>query len=327
MATPRHHLVPPGVAGFYHCINRCVRRAWLCGVDPVSQKNFDHRRDLIIDRMKELTGSFAVDIYAYAVMSNHVHIVLYIEPDRVKTWSDQEVVVRWKRLYRWRNPKKPVKIPKNVCASTLKEWRRRLGDLSWFMQTLNEPIARLANAEDDCTGRFWEGRFKSRPLLDDGACTAGMVYTDLNPVQAGLAESLEDSDFTSIQERIRLLPFDSSAEKSGVGESPTERIGRLPLLPIATSLTAPVARISLSVNEYIELVSDSMGKALSMACEHRDQIVESLGIKKNSWCLFVTDFLTLFRSAVGNEKMLVEFMDVTGRSRRQDVAARKLVYQ
>jgi putative transposase len=99
-------------------------------------------------------------------------------------------------------------VEQEVCALTdcperIGELRRRLCSLSWFMAQLNESIARAANKEDSVMGRFWESRFKCQVLLDEAAIAACMVYVDLNPIRAGLAASPEESDFTSIQERIR----------------------------------------------------------------------------------------------------------------------------
>jgi hypothetical protein len=90
----------------------------------------------------------------------------------------------------------------SIVNNTLADWRGRLHDLSWFMRCLNESVARIANKEDKCTGRFWEGRFKSQALLDERAVLSCMAYVDLNPVRAGIANTPETSEYTSIQERM-----------------------------------------------------------------------------------------------------------------------------
>jgi REP element-mobilizing transposase RayT len=187
-----------------------VRRAYLCGKDSTTGFDFEHRRQWIVDRIKLLCTIFAVDLCAYAVMSNHYHVVIRINVDGAKQWSDKEVARRWMQIFSG-----PLLIHQHLndadltateqahVKALLDTWRQRLTDLSWFMRCINEPIARMANGEDHCTGRFWEGRFKSQALLDVRAVLACMAYVDLNPIRAAIARTPEQSHYTSIQERIR----------------------------------------------------------------------------------------------------------------------------
>ncbi len=210
MPTPRSRLVSLDETPYYHCISRCVRRAFLCGKDPLTGFDFEHRRQWIVDRIKLLCTIFAVELCAYAVMNNHYHVVVRIDPAKSQAWSDREVAEQWMKLFsgsilvrRYLNKNSLSKIEQIRVTQLIATWRLRLQNLSWFMRCLNEPIARMANHEDQCTGRFWEGRFKSQALLDERALLACMAYVDLNPIRAAIAKTPEQSEFTSIQERIR----------------------------------------------------------------------------------------------------------------------------
>jgi REP element-mobilizing transposase RayT len=187
-----------------HTISRCVRRAWLCGDDPYSGKNFDHRREWVRERAKKLVNHFAVEVLAYAVMSNHSHFVLWVRPSVAAEWSAEEVALRWLGLFGKRvdGPTEQDVQQAVANAERIELWRGRLGDVSWFMRCLNEWLARKANAEDECTGRFWEGRFRCQLLEDEGAVLACMAYVDLNPVRAKMATCLEESRLTSVHDRI-----------------------------------------------------------------------------------------------------------------------------
>ncbi len=188
-----------------------------------------------------LASVFAIDVCAYAVMSNHYHVVVRINAEKAKGWDDLEVIGRWTQLFAGREITHGALIGERLdqaeqtfLEAKITEWRERLFDLSWFMRCLNEFIARRANHEDRCKGRFWEGRFKSQALLDDRAVMACMAYVDLNPIRANMAELPEQSDYTSIQRRIRL---------------PGERS----LLPCSDYSKEP-SSLPFSLVEYIEFV-------------------------------------------------------------------------
>lgn len=241
MTSARSALIPPGLSGAYHCVQRCVRRAFLCGEDRYTGQSFEHRKDWVEQRLQLLAECFAVAIHAYAVMSNHLHVVLQLDPAWQAAWTDVDIAQRWVRLF-------PPRIDSDAARTSKRDLllqqperlallRARLADLSWFMKCLAEPIARAANAEDSCKGRFWEGRFKAQVLCDERALLAAMAYVDLNPIRAGMARSLESSDHTSIQHRVR------RADGNALDR---------PLRPVAGQ--ASRTHLGLSLRAYVGLV-------------------------------------------------------------------------
>ena len=204
MTRPRKQLINREDGGFYHIVSRCVRRAWLSGRDPVTGKDFSHRRDWIEARLLALAKIFTLDVYGYAVMSNHYHIVIHYRPREGELLSNTEVARRWLTLF-------PPRCPDDIDAhidelsgdvQRISELRKRLSDLSWYMQCLNAPIARRSNLEDGCTGRFWDGRYYSKALPDERAVYACMAYTDLNPIRARLTDRIDAPEHTALRRRL-----------------------------------------------------------------------------------------------------------------------------
>ncbi len=336
MTQPRSTIVSLDDTSWYHCVNRCVRRAFLCSEDHFSGKNFEHRRDWIATRIKQLSEIFAIDVAAYAVMSNHYHVVVRIDLERASGWSMDTVLHRWTTLFsgpplvaRYLTGARAEMLEAEIARveELAETYRERLHDLSWFMRTLNEYIARLANAEDGVKGRFWEGRFKSQALLDEKALLAAMAYVDLNPVRAGLAETPEASDYTSIQERVAGVPactehgdhLDSapakkeSASESLDGESlrPDPQVASLPqapLMPFDGTGQTPWA-IPFAFEDYLELV-DWTGRAIrSDECGyivgHQPKILDRLGIDGACFITYADRMLEAFGTAVGAPQALI----------------------
>jgi REP element-mobilizing transposase RayT len=211
MTVARREVVDEGSRGVYHCMARCVRRAFLCGWDAYSGRDFEHRKSWVQQRLETLAGCFGLEVFAYAVMSNHLHVVVRNRPDVAAGWSPEEVAGRWLKVFPKRRTKEglPARPSEAEIAAIVgdpervAELRGRLSSISWFMKSLNEWVARRANREDRCRGRFWEGRFKCQLLADEAAILACMAYVDLNPVRAGMADSLEDCEFTAAFDRIQ----------------------------------------------------------------------------------------------------------------------------
>ena len=207
MPKPRNKQIALSETPFYHLTYRCVRRSFLCGeMDGV---NFAHRREWIVERLKLLAGMFAIDVPAYTIMMNHYHVLVRVNLEKSAAWSASDIFEHWNVLFQT-----PDLIKQYLAGNLFEDndiqaaenmvemYRERLTSISWFMRCLNEHIARLANFEDKCSGRFWEGRFKSQAILDEAALINTMVYIDLNPIRAKIAETPESSAYTSIAERI-----------------------------------------------------------------------------------------------------------------------------
>ena len=318
MPKPRVAQISLQDTPFYHCVSRTVRRAFLCGVDQYSGQTFEHRRKWLEQRLLLLPQAFAIDIAAYAVMSNHLHVVLRIDADTALAWSDIEVINQWHKLFKGTlltqkfakgEPIEPYE--RDALDERVAEYRRRLMDISWFMRTLNEPIARQANKEDDCTGRFWEGRFKSQALLDDAAILACMTYVDLNPVRAKVAVTPKQSQYTSIRRRIaaafqgkqpeRLLPFVGNECKN-----------------MPKGLLFDAKDYLVLVEDTGRIIRDDKRGAIQQSTAN---LLNQLNIPLDNWLKITDEFKRLFTGPVGTLEELTRYCKHLGKKRVSNVSS------
>jgi hypothetical protein len=330
----RADVFDPGEVSVFHCIHRCVRRCFLCGHDAESGRDYEHRKAWLEGRLRFLAGCFGIDVLGFAILSNHFHVILRNRPDVVQMWSDAEVARRWLLLCPVRKtpdgePEEPTDA--EIAALTglpekLAEIRLRLSDISWFMKLAAEPIARRANQEDRVTGHFWEGRFKSVKLCDEAAILACGVYVDLNVIRAGLAQTPEESDFTSAQRRIEALAGQGNeargeqraTSESSPAASPDDWLAPL-ALDEATASPGPApsecpARCSdrgflpMSLEDYLDLL-DWTGR--QFACDkrgaippHLAPILARLKIAEDNWLELAENFGRLFQRVAGRPRSI-----------------------
>jgi REP element-mobilizing transposase RayT len=280
-----------------------VRRAFLCGEDKFSGKSFEHRRQWIEDRLLELSDAFAIDIVAYAVMSNHYHVVLHINREMAQQWSNTEVIEHWHCLFkgsllsqRYVSGETLSQAERDALTEQVNTWRERLMSISWFMRCANEPVAREANHEDKTTGRFWEGRFKSQALLDEKALLACMAYVDLNPIRANMAKTPEQSDHTSIQQRIKKA---INTQQPGRREQQPETL--LPFVGYPRKDMPP--GLPFQLNDYLTLV-DWSGRILredkkGAIPDHLPDILQRLDLDARQFIYLTRNFEHPFKNLVG----------------------------
>ena len=303
MPRARKTLISLDATPYYHCVSRCVRRAFLCGEDNQSGRSFEHRRQWIEDRLLEIAGVFAIDVAAYAVMSNHYHAVLHIDSEKAESWTDDEVAERWHRLFhgsllsqRFIRREDLTSAEQKAVSKQIAEWRERLMSISWFMRCVNEPVAREANLEDNVSGHFWEGRFRSQALLDEKALAACMAYVELNPIRANLAKTPESSEYTSIKRRIEQalttqLPNRIDQQCTG-------------LMPFAGNPREPMPKgLPFRLTNYLELV-DWSGRSIrenkrGYIPEDSPEILDRLNFDARQWMYLTQNFEHPFKHLVG----------------------------
>ena len=331
----RREIVAEGEVGVYHCMARCVRRAFLCGKDRLSGKDYSHRKEWVRSGLERLAGSFAIDISGFAIMDNHLHVIVRQRPDVAKRWSAEDVTRRWRMIFgtppktkQDRDRFETVVAVESQDAKLVKLRRARLSSVSWFMRCLCEPIARRANKEDGCTGRFWEGRFRSQVLLDDAAVLACSAYVDLNPIRAKVATTIETSKNTSIYERI-------AERQRPAKRSEVSRDNWLSPMASQSSRGTGVDRrasddefLTLNLDEYLSLLDwtgrqirhearhsaertarkkEGRGSSLSIRGaipQNLSPILDRLKIQPDGWLHVVTHFGRMFKHAAGSPAKL-----------------------
>ncbi len=332
---PRYEVADPAEVQVFHAVQRCVRRAFLCGEDRFTGQSFEHRRGWIRDRLEFLASVFGIDCLTYTVLSNHLHIVLRSRADVVAAWSDEEVAQRWLRLFPVRrkldgSPETPTKPEIDMIVNqpeVLAERRRRLSDVSWWMRCTAENIARRANREDDCTGRFWEGRYRLQLLLDEASLLACAAYVDLNPIRAAIAKTPETSEFTGAKDRIDDLA--EREDRTRVSTHDWERSRRRrrsgwmspieinekddpvgPCLDESGRRASVKGFLGVSMGRYLELL-DWTGRQLrrdkvGVIPDHLAPILSRIGLDARAWCDVVQKFGRVFKRAAGTPESLAQ---------------------
>ena len=343
----RTEVFAPEEVAVVHVMNRVVRRCFLLGEDPFTGENYDHRKLWIEDLLKRFSACFGIDLLGFAILSNHFHLILRSRPDVVTTWTDEEVARRWLMLCPYRKtsdrlPAEPTPAEIDTIQNNpakLAAVRSRLSDIGWWMRLLCQQVATRANRDDKEVGKFWQSRYRAVRLLDEQALLACAAYVDLNPIRAAMAESLETSDFTSVQRRIQAIKTQARPARPTSGRaassSPAKSTGlsrpaetstvdapaSVPdgfLAPVSleerTGQTGPVPNktglrcsdkgfLPLTLPDYLTLLDWTARQAASGKRGRTPQtltpLFERLSLDPETWCQLVSSFGRLFYNVAG----------------------------
>ncbi len=309
----------PNEVAIVHTMSRVVRRCFLTGDDPVSGKNFDHRKVWIEDLLQKFSAQFGIDLLAFAILSNHFHLVLRSRPDIVATWDDTEVARRWLHICPNRLPDGSIAEPTEAalnkirnCPDKVREIRTRLSDISWWMRLICQRIGIRANKEDEITGHFWQSRFVGVRILDEASLLACAAYVDLNPIRAAMAESLEDSEFTSVQRRIQGLTESLADETASTKRADSflapifqcdQKSSDEPCVSKSPFRCSDEGFLSMTREEYLELLDwtarQSVPGKRGETPSDAPPVLQRLSITPSVWCELANRFRPLFSCVAG----------------------------
>ena len=249
--------------------------------------------------------------------------MLKIDVDKAKSLTQKDIISRWRQITKghaiatkYMNGDTLIEGERMLLDGLITEWHERLSSISWFMRCLNEEIARKANREDECKGAFWEGRFKSQALLDEQALLACMMYVDLNPIRAGIADSLQSSDFTSIQERINSL--NSPNRPLAISTPQTELSTNQAYIPHKSLVQFDGAAhlntqtgIPFHFADYLELI-DWTGRAIRLDKKgyidnQRPKLLNELSIASDAWLTSAKEFRRQYSGISGRWDSMCAF--------------------
>jgi len=340
VTRPRKQQISLDATPFYHCYSRCVRRAFLCGFDRLSGKSYEHRRQQIEDDLLRLASIFFIDVAAFAVLSNHYHLVLFVDVETCKLATAKDIVERWHKLFsghevthRYLKGESLESYELQQVGTLIDTYRKRLHDISWFMKVLNENISKRANHEDECSGHFWESRFKCQALLDEKAILSCMTYVDLNPIRAGMATTPETSDYTSIKLRIekwKQVTKKSSKEEDSL-DAGSKQSQPHNLHPFVGNYREPMPKgIPFHLVDYLELV-DWTGRAVlhnkkGFISQDIPKIIQRLNMTPEHWIEVSTHFESRFKGLVGASSALKNLHGKFGLSRQTNRSNARLLF-
>jgi hypothetical protein len=346
VAYARRKLLGGERQAVFHCWNRCVRRAFLCGRDAHTGQDYSHRRDWIVNREEQLAGLFAIDIEFRTELSSHLHLVLRTMPRVARRWSAEEVVRRWLTITKLAkcfsddlptpNPQQVEKLAQD--KKLVAKLRRRLSSVSWFMGILCENIARRANREDDCKGRFFETRFGCRECTDLNAILLCGVYVDLNAYRAGEVDNPVGSRYTSVYQRLQA----QGLRKNAAGR-PDGWLGEFTLAP-ERKADEPLADASrtgrrasdlgilpVSLDDYVRLLRWTAqqlrsGQRATIPADLAT-VLDHFEVQQDQWLDTVEQYESAFGHAVGRAASLADVAERMELQQLRGIAACRTAFR